>query len=291
MKTVFVHIGKPRTATTAFQSGLCEATQALRDRGLCVPLRGRISGRHMQLAWASSPETVARLHPWHKNNYDGRSVEEHVAEVVEEAQGCDDVLVSTEWFSILPDKSFQRMVDAFAQHAEVVALITLRDQADAFYSAYMQHIQARAFPDPIDRFTLFLAEYGKRDAPFDNYVLVRNWSEMCGVRLFRFGPRICERIMENIGYPDIARFKRENGSVPFELSGFVRREAKKEYAPRKWNAFIDRVRNHPEEYADHAEPELRQTADAVRARIREQFADSNARLERDFGHLFVKEAG
>lgn len=149
----------------------------------------------MQLAWASSPETLARLHPWHKNNYDGRSVEEHVALVLEEAEGSDDVLLSTEWFSIFPDKSFQRMVDAFARYAEVIALITLRDQADAFYSAYMQHIQARAFPGSIAEFTLEQAEYGKRDEPFNNEVLVRNWSTMCQVRLFRFGPRICERIM------------------------------------------------------------------------------------------------
>lgn len=287
VRTVYVHIGKPRTATTSFQSGICKAEEALRSKGLCVPRSGRLTARHMQLAWASSPETLAQLHPWHQTNYDGRSVEEHVALVMAEAEGCKDVLVSNEWFGIFPDLCFQPMIDAFGRHARVVALITLRDQADAFYSAYMQQIQARSFSGPIDRFSLNQAEYGKREAPFDHEVLVRNWSSMCEVRLFRFGPHICEQIMSNIGHPDSAQFERENGSVPFELSGFIRRQAAKDRTPKQWNGFVARVRAHPEDFSELADPSLLEDAAKTKRRIAEQFADSNGRLEQDFGHLFA----
>lgn len=94
----------------------------------------------------------------------------------------------------------------------------------------------------------------------------------------------------NIGYPDIARFERENGSVPFELSGFIRREAAKDRTHQEWNALIERVRTHPEDFAELAEPGLLQAASETRRRIQEQFAESNARLERDFGHLYVLDA-
>ncbi|MDP2738896.1 MAG: hypothetical protein Q8O82_09415 [Pseudorhodobacter sp.] len=285
-KKIFIHIGKPRTATTSFQTGICSAADKLKEAGLCVPKSGRAGDRHMQLVWASSPETVEKLHPWHRNNYDGRSVEDHVEMIMDEAQDQPAILLSSEWFSIFPDLCFSRMVDAFSRHGEVTALVALRDQADTVYSSFMQQLQAKSLVPPFERFGLSSAEYGKSDAPLDHHVLLRNWSGMCRVRAFWFGPQICERIMAETGFPDIAEFSRENSSVPFELSGFVRAEAEKPYKLAEWNAFIEAIRKDPVQFAEHADPALLTTADAIRRRISDQFAESNARLETDFGHLF-----
>jgi len=286
-KHFFIHIGKPRTATTSFQTGICKAADKLKEAGLCVPKSGRAGDRHMQLVWASSPETVARLHPWHRNNYDGRSVEDHVEMVIDEAKDQPAILLSSEWFSIFPDLCFSGMVDAFSRHGEVTALVALRDQADTVYSSFMQQLQAKSLVPPFERFGPRWAEYGKSDAPLDHHVLLRNWSSMCRVRAFWFGPQICERIMAETGFPDIAEFQRENSSVPFELSGFVRAEAEKPYKPAEWNTFIEAIRKDSVQFAEHADPALLEAADSVRARIRSQFADSNARLEAEFGHLII----
>jgi len=286
-KKIFIHIGKPRTATTSFQTGICKAADKLKEAGLCVPKSGRVGDRHMQLVWASSPETVARLHPWHRNNYDGRSVEDHVEMVIDEAKDQPAILLSSGWFSIFPDLCFSGMVDAFSRHGEVTALVALRDQADTVYSSFMQQLQAKSLVPPFERFGPRWAEYGKSDAPLDHHVLLRNWSSMCRVRAFWFGPQICERIMAETGFPDIAEFQRENSSVPFELSEFVRAEAEKPYKPAEWNTFIEAIRKDSVQFAEHADPALLEAADSVRARIRSQFADSNARLEAEFGHLII----
>lgn len=288
-KKIFIHIGKPRTATTSFQTGICKAAGKLKESGLYVPKSGRVGDRHMQLVWASSPETVAKLHPWHSKNYDGRTVEEHVQMVMDEAQDHQAVLLSSEWFSIFPDLCFSRMVDAFSSHGgEVTALVTLRDQADTIYSSYMQQLQAKTLVPSLENFGPSWAEYGKVAAPLDHHVLLRNWSSMCRVRAFWFGPQICERIMAETGFPDIADFSRENSSVPFELSRFVRAEAEKPIPPKDWNAFIERIQKDPSQFAEHADPTLLEAADAVRTRIRSRFADSNAKLEAEFGYLITE---
>lgn len=288
-KKIFIHIGKPRTATTSFQTGICKAAGKLKEAGLCVPKSGRVGDRHMQMVWASSPETVAKLHPWHSKNYDGRTVEDHVQMVMDEAQDHQAVLLSSEWFSIFPDLCFSRMVDAFSSHGgEVTALVTLRDQADTIYSSYMQQLQAKTLVPSLENFGPSWAEYGKAVAPLDHHVLLRNWSSMCRVRAFWFGPQICERIMAETGFPDIADFSRENSSVPFELSRFVRAEAEKPIPPKDWNAFIERIQKDPSQFAEHADPTLLEAADAVRTRIRSRFADSNAKLEAEFGYLITE---
>lgn len=96
----FIHIGKAKTGSTAFQTGLFSNQDFLKSKGVLYPKSGLVGERHHQAFLASGKEKLHILHPWHKNQYDGKTVQENVDDLIKEveASDCDKIILSNEWY-------------------------------------------------------------------------------------------------------------------------------------------------------------------------------------------------
>ncbi|MDO8328223.1 MAG: hypothetical protein Q7T28_14955 [Cypionkella sp.] len=186
----------------------------MRKAGLCYPATAARDARHMPLFWSAAAEHLEKLNPWHLHSYDGLPLAARVAATMMQADGCNAVLLSSEWFSIaVPDQTFAPLVQELARYGDVTAVVTLRDQADAMLSAWARRIMDRN-PMPglpaIDRASGRLGQTRTPAEPLSvaaklGVVLRRHraalWPRRAGTRHGRDWPPRSDRIPARVGQP------------------------------------------------------------------------------------------
>lgn len=140
--TLRIHIGGPKTGSTAIQRALYGARDALRTHGIVYPdTRLRGWGHHdLCIELADTPPDWATPPP-HGLDGMGQCLEATVPD------GTHMVLLSTENFYLFPEP--QRLVDWFIRHLgrprRVVVDLFVRRQAEVLESWYNQLVKAQGF--------------------------------------------------------------------------------------------------------------------------------------------------
>lgn len=130
---VYIHIGYPKTGSTAIQWHVFANRDWFEKRGVYIPRTGYWSGLgHAYLAIAASTETAL-------------TSESSLAGLVNELDECsragfNSALLTWEGFALAGDPLILALGDALAEH-EVVLLAYVRDQASLFQSLVLQSLK------------------------------------------------------------------------------------------------------------------------------------------------------
>lgn len=195
MKEVFLHIGLPKTGTTAIQGALAEARGRLRDLGVVYPGRGLNHWRESNglIPWVSAGGLI----------YPG--TERHWLHLIEEVQSVIDkkVIISSEQFAGATNPEIDVILDKL-QPTRV--LITLRPPERIIASRWQQHVRSGL----TQSFDEWLADVKVRPvlrgtSPFDLSSVVETWAHHVGAERITvivvsddhaFLPRAFERILD-----------------------------------------------------------------------------------------------
>lgn len=285
---IFLHIGRARTGSTAFQYGMVEARDQLAQSGICYPATRKSDPRHMPLFWSMIADRMCELDPWHGEQFDGLPLRARVAATIEEAQAAGTLVISNEWFSLGFEDGFcAALVEELSRHGKVTAVVVLRDQGDVMVSAWCRQIMDQAAAGPLERMTARRADWGKAVRPLDHFSLVSNWAQVCDVALIRYSRNAARDVAHICGVPDEVDFSSGSESIPLELADYLRVRAAGKPPLARWNALLQMVNTQPDLFAGYLRPEIHEMASELKARVRAAYARSNARLEQEFGHLFV----
>ena len=205
----FVHLGQHKTATTSIQMFLNEHAAALRERGLYIPLPGRLHARlnvyalrrdRMSSVKEQLLQQKGRFFFWTLGWRLRAMISFHYRKA--RALGCRDVLWSNEGLYLLNSVAeYQRLVRLFAVHTRpTVAVCCFRD-VDSYRDSYRKQLQKDGRPlstDPqSDRYVE--ADSWLFDFPAKQALLEQTFDE---VRTFAYEPDDnVARFFEVIGYP------------------------------------------------------------------------------------------
>lgn len=155
MKTLYLHIGTPKTATTAIQSFCWNNRELLAGKGYCYPMFD-FTFQNVQ-KYRNGHFLVARLYTEDRQReYDKE--EQIVAEGMEKLLQCfqeyDNVILSDEgiWNRGLVDNTncWKRLQDHLMDHGITVKVIVyLRRQDDFLFSWWNQQVKEGMFPSSV----------------------------------------------------------------------------------------------------------------------------------------------
>ncbi|CAA9380698.1 MAG: hypothetical protein AVDCRST_MAG75-926 [uncultured Propionibacteriaceae bacterium] len=176
--TRLLHIGIPKTGTTALQTAAAQHRAELAKHGVCYP--GRRAGNHREavcalmgrrLGWAGAGDYVPDIRLW----------EQLLAEV--ERRPDSRTLISHEFASESDDEQARRFRDSLGESIHVV--ITLRGFAWLLSSSWQQYVKAGR-RQSFDRWLkAILVEMDRAPAPGfykrnDQAAIVRRWADVVG---------------------------------------------------------------------------------------------------------------
>lgn len=132
-KRVFLHIGVPKTGTTALQAALANSRKELAKQKVVYPSQWR--NAHHRAAWAITERT------WGWKGRGGTTTPmKHWTRLVKETRSKNKVILSSEFFCEANLKQSQKMVnDLGRQQLEVV--VTLRPFGKLLPSAWQQYLK------------------------------------------------------------------------------------------------------------------------------------------------------
>ena len=189
MKKLYIHIGNPKTATTALQRFCYDNHSLLKSQGIYYPVDYcHASGPHYEVTWAVDNNDDAFFE---RLNHDFIS------------SGCDMLLISSEMFSTPRYQSsfaIDRVLKMFKKIGfkltNINIILFLRRQDEYFESIYNERVKNHALTKKIMETT----------APLDYSFLLGIWSEFLGknnIFCLDYGSRklsVVEAFCETIGY-------------------------------------------------------------------------------------------
>ena len=169
---VWIHIGLPKTGTSAVQSSFADARATLREAGLLYPETGEVGGGHARLAWPFlSPTRKERADVKEKlDEAEAERLWDTLADEVSSA-GAADTLLSSEYFSEIEPHVLAGLAHRFSGGVRV--LVYLRSQDELIESGYNQEVKAG----------LTSTEFRMPSRPVPSYdyaTLLGKWSEAFG---------------------------------------------------------------------------------------------------------------
>lgn len=203
MKTVYLHIGTPKTGTTSLQKVLGANRDAMLAHGYYFPKTGILSstqGHHM-LAWAiqggNRKVEVLRGEKLELDNVWSKLL----AEI--ESVDAENIILSTEYFTHLIDHSQIELVRKNLLNYKVKIVLCLRRQDQYMLSSYAEAVKAG---------------YGKSFSKFfeekrhycDYLACIKRWEDIFGqgsvlVQLFKkgYGKETLQEFFDNIGLSNL----------------------------------------------------------------------------------------
>lgn len=191
MRRLFIHIGAPKTGSTAIQHFLASEREALLRHGILYPAAATIGQAHHVIGAAVFPGRASRLGGVPRDAAFEQAVADVHAEIA--THRPETLILSTEYlWGVLSPNDIRRLLAAF-RGWEVHVVAYLRRQDLLAQSLFMQAVKrghAGGFAEWLER-----AEADSK-APFDFFRVLRNWSD--------HGARIIVRVYEkgSIG-PDV----------------------------------------------------------------------------------------
>ncbi|MCK9236795.1 MAG: glycosyltransferase [Thiopseudomonas sp.] len=134
-KTLYLHIGLPKTGTTAIQNFFCTNDSALKEKQkFLYPKFGRWKdGSHHQIAF-SLQETD--FYPWLDESAQIGYLRDLINEI--ENSGCDRFLLSSECFHLYNNSTFIQM---FKDRYKIKIICYLRQRSEYLVSIYKQNVR------------------------------------------------------------------------------------------------------------------------------------------------------
>jgi hypothetical protein len=152
MANLIVHIGAPKTGTTAIQQYLLKNRDALARQGVLYPMGGLYKSGHHVIGAAIFPGRGNRLEGVSRDEALARSLEQIRTEIARQAPHT--VILSTEYlWGELSAANVQRLLKPFADHS-VKVIAYLRRQDLLAQSLYVQAVKGGltdAFPVWLER--------------------------------------------------------------------------------------------------------------------------------------------
>lgn len=148
MTRLIVHIGAPKTGTTAVQKFLFRNRGALAQQGVLYPAGGMLNGAHHLIGAAIFPGRVNRLKGVRQDEVMARAVDEIRQEIASRNPGT--VVLSTEYlWGELSSANIRRLLDPFRDMTlEVVAYLRRQDLfAQSLYVQAVKGGYASSFAD------------------------------------------------------------------------------------------------------------------------------------------------
>lgn len=283
-KSLFLHIGSHKTATTFLQSSLARNAPVLKDLGILYPKAGRIHQAHFKLCWALRDE--ARKDVALEDLEDWAALFDEIDAAAEEV-----IVLSSEEFGLAIDP---RRLAGLRERYDVTVVFYLRSPDSYLESFYNQVVkdfgtrESRTIEGYITEQPLFFLE---------TMNLLRPWEEIFGekaVRLRLFGREylrdgILRDFLETLGCRRFPEFRPPDDAVLHKKS--LPPDAL-EYL-RLSNPWMTREEGHHRfvrqlvELAAAHEDKLQQTRAGLlslkaRQTLRKRFRDTNRQAARKF---------
>ncbi len=173
IKSLFIHIGLHRTATTALQYFFSRNDNTLKKYGILYPKTGRDEGIGAHHNFAAC---FRHSHPFFKPE---KKFEQYIKEIIAENSAFETVLISSEMFSEIPfnnDFDRLRILKDIAESVKII--IYLRRQDEYLSSLYSEDIKAgfkkESRLSPLEYFEL-------RKQQINYKVICEKWVNIFGV--------------------------------------------------------------------------------------------------------------
>lgn len=132
-KRIFLHIGVPKTGTTALQAALANSRKDLEKQNVTYPSQWR--NAHHRAAWAITERT------WGWKGRGGTTTPmKHWDELISEAKASKKVILSSEFFCEANQKQASKMVEDLGK-SNLEVVITLRPFGKLLPSAWQQYLK------------------------------------------------------------------------------------------------------------------------------------------------------
>lgn len=130
-RKIILHIGAPKTGSTAIQNFLGLNAEALRTEGIIVPdddlgMSGPVSGSHLRKMVELRENPVEG----------GKALEIAIANIFESANGASAILISAE--HLAANKSGPRLFERLAESHDIEVILYIRRQDEFILSAWQQ---------------------------------------------------------------------------------------------------------------------------------------------------------
>lgn len=277
MPKLYLHVGLPKTATTSIQRFLLDNREALIAAGILYPKAGLQRLAHHPLGQLFNNRHL----DWVKE-IDGDELYRTLRAEMEET-GCDTVIMSTE--SLVGTSRLADLKEYFADFDTDIVLY-LRRQDEWLESAYKDNLKTGAS-------TLEPADYIEHRMPmFDFQRLVGRWAEVFGREHIHLGTfemtkerqSVGQSMLEMLGIefePACESTDAANTSLNRDCLAFLSAMGtKRRIGYRNW-VYANILRDYSAKHPDP--PEWKRVWPAAERRaLIERFADSNARVARDY---------
>ncbi len=277
MPKLFLHVGLPKTATTSIQRFLLHNREKLIAHGVLYPRAGLQNFAHHPLSTAFRKGGADWIKPVEPDVL-ARSLRGEI-----EATGCDTVIMSTEALSYVPQIT---EVKDYFQDFDTDIVFYLRRQDKWLESAYKSNLKTGATDLAPD-------VYMKKQLPrLDYYEWLGHWAEVFGnehirVAVFEKGavPQSVERTfleVLNIEFqPEYEVSDASNTELSRDCLSFLgAMTAKRRISHRSW-IYAGILSNYTRQHPDPQEWN-RVWPPSQRRAVAEGFADSNARVAREY---------
>ena len=222
-KKLFLHIGYPKTGTTAIQDNLYLNRELLKEHGVLYPNTAIHVNAHHQLPWCIKDD---------KRRNANLTVDQIMSTLKEEVNGStgDKVIISSEGlvFAVDPKHIRELLKDLFS---EITLIIYLRDPLEWIQSDYNQGVKAHR--NIIDTFDGFLGQLLERkNNPLNFHSVVKKWADVFGfdhtrIRVYTKEKNILDDFLDVVGVVKPKAWKEperkdSNPSLPFHVLEFGR---------------------------------------------------------------------
>lgn len=186
MKTIYLHIGTPKTATTSIQTYLTKNRKTLKNNNLLYPESNHL--QHLDLAVEFGLNNS-------KKNINTISKEKTKKEIDDFING--DIIISSEMFSKSKSKELQAIKEFFKDY-KVVIIVYLRKHDEFYISLFQQAIKTNS-KLPWNSFKDYIEFSKNRKLPFLKYKsLLDSWENYFGFENIIIRPFEKKQIKNNI---------------------------------------------------------------------------------------------
>ncbi len=172
-----IHIGSPKTGSTAIQNFCAANEDCLRKRGICYPRHKRFHAVDNHLYFSHlvvdfAPPTGQKPLPANRHKTEKKIVS-YLKRVIREAESCAEILLSGEEMFYARDVSVLKVLHDMFSSISIVAYLRRQDQfIQSYYLQYFKRGKVSA--------KLQDHEYLKNDFWLDYYGRVAEWAEIFG---------------------------------------------------------------------------------------------------------------
>ncbi|MDB5972504.1 MAG: hypothetical protein JWQ90_4954 [Hydrocarboniphaga sp.] len=216
MKKLFVHIGAPKTGTSAIQHFMLRNRETLAKQGVLYPEGGMLKSAHHLIGAAIHPLRVKRLGTAARDEVLATAINRIKEEVAQ--QSPHTLVISTEYFwGALSTTNVNRLLAPFSDW-DLNVIVYLRRQDLLAQSLYVQAVKTGT-PLTFQEWVDSAVDSGK--AGFLFHDVLASWRD-CGlpvsviVRIYeksRIGSDICNDFLETIGASAVGDLSFDNRSV------------------------------------------------------------------------------